>query len=162
MSTRSPHMNAVALNETVLQNARPEAEAWLAEFVVRHGGFVGSVHLSEPAEEGEIVLVAAHNLPPAVVNGAAVVVIGKGMAGVTAERRAPIGITDLQTDTSGVARLPARASQAKGSVTLPVFAPDDPARLLAVIGLGFAERREFTAEETAKYTEDATTVLTVL
>ncbi|MDX3645289.1 hypothetical protein, partial [Streptomyces sp. MB09-02B] len=148
-------MNAVALNETVLKHSRPEVEAWLAEFVERHGGLVGSVHLCGPAAEGEIVLVAAHNLPPSVVNGAAVVVVGKGMAGVTAERRAPIGISDLQTDTSGVARPPARASQAKGSVTLPVHAPDDPTKLVAVVGLGFAETKEFTDEEIAKYTRAA-------
>ncbi|UUU21966.1 GAF domain-containing protein [Streptomyces sp. DSM 40750] len=154
-------MNAVALSETVLENARPEVAEWLAEYVVRHGGLVGSVHLSEPAEEGEIVLVAAYNLPPVVVNGAAVVVVGKGMAGVTAERRAPIGISDLQTDTSGVARPPARASQARGSVTLPVFAPDAPEKLVAVVGLGFAEHREFTDAEIAKLGADATTVLTV-
>ncbi|QYX80188.1 GAF domain-containing protein [Streptomyces akebiae] len=153
-------MNAVALNETVLKNARPEVETWLAEFVERHGGLVGSVHLFEPAQEGEIVLVAAHNLPAAVVNGAAVVVVGKGMAGVTAERREPIGISDLQTDTSGVARPPARASHAKGSLTLPVFAPDDPTRLVAVVGLGFAEPREFTDEEMTKYGEDAKSVPT--
>ncbi|MEW2400480.1 GAF domain-containing protein [Streptomyces sp. NPDC046862] len=153
-------MSTVALNETVLKNTRPEVEQWLSEFVERHSGFVGSVHLAEPAEEGEIVLVAAHNLPPSVVNGAAVVVIGKGMAGVTAERKAPIGITDLQTDNSGVARPPARVSGSKGSVTLPVFAPDDPTRIVAVVGLGFPEPREFTEEEIARYKEDAATVLT--
>lgn len=154
-------MDAVGLNDTVLKNARPEVNKWLAEFVARHDGFVGSVHLSQPAEEGEIVLVAALNLPPAVVNGVAVVVIGKGMAGVTAGRREPIGISDLQTDNSGVARPPARASQAKGSVTLPVFAPDDPTNLVAVVGLGFAEQREFSEEEIAMDGEDAKTVLTV-
>ncbi|MFD3502123.1 GAF domain-containing protein [Streptomyces sp. NPDC058676] len=157
--TTTPTPPVATLSETVLKNARPEIAAWLAAFVERHGGFVGSVHLSEPAEDGEIVLVAAHNLPPAVVNGAAVVGIGKGMAGATAERKAPVGITDLQTDTSGVARRPACASQAKGSATLPVFAPDDPTRLLAVVGLGFAEPREFTDEEIAEYGADAATVL---
>ncbi|WP_149827626.1 hypothetical protein [Streptomyces tailanensis] len=83
------------------------------------------------------------------------------MAGVTAERREPIGISDLQTDNSGVARPPARASQAKGSVTLPVFAPDDPTNLVAVVGLGFAEQRESSEEEIATYGKDAKTVLTV-
>ncbi|MDT0572919.1 hypothetical protein RM704_36595 [Streptomyces sp. DSM 3412] len=43
---------------------------------------------------------------------------------------------------------------------MPVFAPDDPTRLVAVVGLGFAEPREFTDEELAKYGEDARTVPT--
>lgn len=153
---------ASTFNETVLKNIIPEVGSWLSAFVERHAGFVGSVHLSEPAEDGEIVLVATHNLPPAVANGAAVVVIGKGMAGVTAERKAAVNIPDLQTDTSGVARLPARASQAKGSLTLPVFAPDDPTRLLAVVGIGFKEPREFTEEEMASYAAEASTVLTAV
>ncbi|WP_416971765.1 hypothetical protein [Streptomyces sp. 4F14] len=152
-------MNDVQLNETVRRNSRPTVNAWLSSFVERHGGFVGSVHLAEPAEEGEIVLVAAHNLPPGVVNGAAVVVIGKGMAGVTAERKEAIGLADLQTDTSGVARPPARLSGSKGSVTLPVFDPGTPGRLLAVVGLGFSEIREFTADEIERYGKDAATVL---
>ncbi|MET8976004.1 GAF domain-containing protein [Streptomyces sp. NPDC004539] len=152
-------MSDVQLNETVRKNSSPSVNAWLSAFVERHGGFVGSVHLAEPAEEGEIVLVAAHNLPPGVVNGAAVVVIGKGMAGVTAERKEPIGLTDLQTDTSGVARPPARLSGSKGSVTLPVFDPATPGRLVAVVGLGFPQAREFTDEEIERYGKDAESVL---
>lgn len=155
-------MNAVDLSETVLKNARPEVEAWLAEFVERNGGFVGSVHLSEPAEEGEIVLVASHNLPVPVRNGTAVIPIGKGMAGTAAQRRAPVAISDFQTDTTGVAVRAGRAAGSQGSLTLPVFDPADDTRLVAVVGLGFTEQRDFTAEEIAKYAEDATTVLTAL
>lgn len=155
-------MNAVALNETVLKNARPEVDDWLAGFVVRNGGFVGSVHLSESAEEGEIVLVASYNLPPSVRNGTAVISIGKGMAGTAAQRRAPVAISDFQTDTTGVAVRAGRAAGAMGSLTLPVFHPSDDTRLLAVVGLGFTEQRDFTDEEIEKYTEDATTVLTAI
>lgn len=155
-------MSDVALSETVLKNARPEVEAWLAEFVERNGGFVGSVHLSEPAEEGEIVLVASHNLPVSVRNGTAVIPLGKGMAGTAAQRRAPVAISDFQTDTTGVAVRGGRAAGSQGSLTLPVFEPVDDTRLVAVVGLGFTEQRDFTAEEIAKYAEDATTVLTAL
>lgn len=155
-------MNAVALNETVLKNTRPEVDEWLAGFVERNGGFVGSVHLSEPAEEGEIVLVASYNLPPSVRNGTAVIPIGKGMAGTAARRRAPVAISDFQSDTTGVAVRAGRAAGSMGSLTLPVFDPADDTRLLAVVGLGFTEQRNFTDEEIAKYGEDATTVLTVV
>ncbi|KPI30781.1 hypothetical protein OK074_6642 [Actinobacteria bacterium OK074] len=154
-------MNTTTLSETVRKNARPEIADWLSAFVERHGAFVGSVHLAGLAGEDEIVLVAAHNLPAAVANGAAVVPLGKGLAGATAERQAAIGLTDLQTDTSGVARPAACVSDAKGSLTLPVFAPEDPARLLAVVGLGFEVPRQFTEEGMAAYGADATTVLDV-
>jgi hypothetical protein len=153
---------APTLNETVLKNTRPEVAVWLAEFVVRNGGFVGSVHLTEPAErEGEIVLVAAHNLPPSVQNGTATIPFGKGMAGTAAERREPVAISDFQADTTGVAVPGGRAAQSRGSLTLPVHTPDDDAKLVAVVGLGFTEPREFTEDELAAYAEDAATVLTV-
>ncbi|WP_200302414.1 GAF domain-containing protein [Streptomyces adelaidensis] len=155
-------MTSVALNETVLKNSRREVDEWLAAFVARNGGFVGSVHLSEPAEEGEIVLVGSHNLPPSVRNGTAVIPIGKGMAGTAAQRRAPVVISDFQSDTTGVAVPGGRAVGSVGSLTLPVFDPADDTRLLAVVGLGFPERRDFTDEDLTKYGEDAMTVLTVI
>ncbi|QFQ97039.1 GAF domain-containing protein [Streptomyces phaeolivaceus] len=155
-------MNVVALNETVLKNARPEVDLWLAEFVERNGGLVGSVHLSEPAEEGEIVLVASYNLPVSVRNGTAVIPIGKGMAGTAARRREAVAIRDFQADTTGVAVRAGRAAGAKGSLTVPVFAATDDTHLVAVIGLGFPEVHDFTPEDIARYTEDATTVRAVL
>ncbi|SFM69301.1 GAF domain-containing protein [Streptomyces sp. cf124] len=162
--------NQTALNETVLKNARPEVDAWLAEFVARNAGFAGSVHLAEPAEpaesaesagEGEIVLVASYNLPVSVRNGTAVIPIGKGMAGTAAQRREPVAVSDFQTDTTGVAVRAGRAAGAMGSLTLPVFDPADDT-LVAVVGIGFTERRDFTTEETAKYAEDAATVRMIL
>ncbi|MBD9701415.1 GAF domain-containing protein [Streptomyces sp. ID01-12c] len=168
--------NQTALNETVLKNARPDVDAWLAEFVARNGGFAGSVHLAEPSEpsepaepavpavpagEGEIVLVASYNLPVSVRNGTAVIPIGKGMAGTAAQRREPVAVSDFQTDTTGVAVRAGRAAGAMGSLTLPVFGPADDT-LVAVVGIGFTERRDFTPEETAKYAEDAATVRMIL
>ncbi|WP_307674656.1 GAF domain-containing protein [Streptomyces sp. V4I2] len=94
-------------------------------------------------------------------NGTAVIPVGKGMAGTAAERRAPVAVavSDFQTDTTGVAVPGGRAARAKGSLTLPVFDPADDTRLLAVVGLGFTETREFTEAEIAAYGADAATVL---
>lgn len=155
-------MNAESLSETVLKNARPEVDAWLAEFVERNGGFVGSVHLSEPADEGEIVLVASYNLPPSVRNGTATVPLGKGMAGTAAQQREAVAISDFQSDNTGVAAPGGRAAGSKGSLTLPVFHPEDDTKLLAVVGLGFPEQRDFTPEEIATCSTDATTVLAII
>lgn len=89
---------------------------------------------------------------------ASVVPIGKGVAGVAAQRREPIVMADLQTDTSGVARPLARASESKSSVTLPVSSPTDPETLLAVVGLGFDHGREFTDGDIALFMQDAATI----
>ncbi|MDX3453285.1 GAF domain-containing protein [Streptomyces sp. ME02-8801-2C] len=153
------------LNETVLRNARPQVAAWLTEFVERNGGWCGSVHLPDSAgpagADREIVLVAAHNLPVAVQNITAVIPFGKGMAGTAAQRRETVVIPDFQTDTTGVAAVGGRPVRARGSLAVPVYATDDHTQLVAVVGLGFTERRDFTEAEVAAYGRDAATVLTV-
>lgn len=149
-------------NETVLKNARPQVASWLAEFVERNGGWCGSVHLADPAgAEREIVLVAAHNLPVSVQNGTATIPFGKGMAGTAAQRREPVVIPDFQSDTTGVAVAGGRPAQARGSLTVPVYAATGDTRLVAVVGLGFTEPRDFTEAEVTAYGTDAATVLTV-
>ncbi|MFK0287501.1 GAF domain-containing protein [Streptomyces sp. NPDC090499] len=152
---------SIPLNDTVLRNARPDIAAWLAAFVERHGGFVGSVHLAGLAGEGEIALVAAHNLPPAVQNGTSVIPFGKGMAGTAAHRREAVAVDDFQNDTTGVAVKAGRVAGSRGSLTLPVFDPDDETRVLAVVGLGFDEVRAFTDDEIGAFNKDAATVLEV-
>jgi L-methionine (R)-S-oxide reductase len=145
------------LSETVQKNARPEIADWLADFVQSHGGLVGSVHL--PAGDDQLALVAAYNLAPSVQNGAAIVPLGKGLAGAAADRKAPVALSDLQTDTSGVARPRACDAESKGSVTVPVLAEDGTGAVLAIVGLGFTAEREFTEEEIARYTAHARKVV---
>jgi L-methionine (R)-S-oxide reductase len=142
------------LSETVLRNARPTVAAWLSDFVERHGGFMGSVHLTEPAAEGEMVLVAAHNLSVGIQNGAAIAEVGKGMAGVTAERREPLAFPDLKADRSDIPHPEDRSSGSRGSVIVPVLSSDGSS-LVAVVGLGFPEPRDFGEAEIATYTSDA-------
>jgi hypothetical protein len=125
------------LTDTVRQNARPDVTAWLSGFVERHGGLMGSVHLTEPAAEGEMVLVAAHNLSITIQNGAAIAEIGKGMAGVSAERGTAITFADLKTDTSDIPHPEDRNSGSRGSLVLPVLSQDQTC-LLAIVGMGFA------------------------
>ncbi|MEU1345174.1 GAF domain-containing protein [Streptomyces sp. NPDC090075] len=150
------------LNETVIRNARPDIAAWLAAFVERQGGFLGSVHLAGLVRDGEIALVAAHNLPPAVQNGTSVIPFGKGMAGTALQRREAVAIDDFQNDPTGVAVKAGRAAGARGSLTLPVFDPDDGTRVLAVVGLGFDEIRAFTDDEIETFNKDAATILHVI
>lgn len=97
MSAQTP---PTELSESVQKKARRDVAAWLTAFVERHGGFVGSVHLADSAVPGQILLIAAHNLPARIQNAAAVVPIGKGVAGVAAQRREPIVMADLQLVTA--------------------------------------------------------------
>jgi L-methionine (R)-S-oxide reductase len=147
-------MSETVLSETVVQNARPEVTAWLAGFVERHGGLMGSVHLTEPAAEGEMVLVAGYNLSVSIQNGAAIAEVGKGMAGVCAQRRAPVAFADLKTDTSDIPHPEDRDSGSRGSLILPILSADRSS-LIAVVGIGFAMPREFTEAGISAYAADA-------
>src|SRR5207237_4288740 len=62
----------------------------------------GTIHLL--AESGFLELAAQRGLPDVVVSKIATIPVGKGMAGIAEERREPVQVCNLQTDTSGVVR----------------------------------------------------------
>lgn len=70
--------------------------------------------------------------------------IGKGMAGLAAEREEPVQICNLQTDSTGDARPGARATGMRGSICVPM---KDNGRLVGVLGVAVAREREFSAAE---------------
>ena len=47
--------------------------------------------------------------------------MGKGMAGIAAERMEPVEICNLQTDDSGVARPAAKETKVEGSIAVPMI-----------------------------------------
>jgi L-methionine (R)-S-oxide reductase len=75
--------------------------------------------------------------------------IGKGIAGVAAERRQPVELCNLQTDSSGIAREGAKTTQVQGSLAVPVL---DGVRLCGTLGIGKREAYDFTEEEKAGLT----------
>lgn len=114
----------------------------LAEFTCQ----TGTIHRT--GAEGQLELVAQVGVPDFLLPKVARIPFGKGIAGCAAERKAPVQICNLQTDTSGVARPEAKATGVNGSLAVPILAPDG--RVLGVIGIGKAVPHDFTAEETAR------------
>ncbi|MEQ1892567.1 MAG: GAF domain-containing protein [Planctomycetota bacterium] len=94
-----------------------------------------------------VLQLSAHSpgIPPQVLEVIRVVPIGKGMAGLAAERRAPVTACNLQTDQSGDVRPGARATGLKGSLVVPLLADGE---LHGTLGIGNLEEREFTPAET--------------
>ena len=78
--------------------------------------------------------------------------MGKGIAGLAAERREPITICNLQTDTSGQARPGAKATGMEGSLAVPMLAGSE---LRGVLGIAKAEAYDWSETETALLTEIA-------
>jgi len=103
----------------------------------------GTVHL---LREGVLKLAASKNIPPPVVQIVETVPIGKGIAGLAAQRLEPVTICNLQTDTSGQARPGAKATGMEGALVVPILQGGD-----AVGALGIANRapRTFSPEEIA-------------
>ncbi len=103
----------------------------------------GTIHLL--AASGLLELAAQRGLPEIVVSKIAKIPIGKGMAGIAAERREPVQVCNLQTDTSGVVRPGARDTKMEGSVAAPMIAQDGV--LKGTLGVAKPVPYDFTQEE---------------
>src|SRR5580658_11332567 len=102
----------------------------------------GTVHL---LRDGVLKLVASKNIPEVVVKIVETVPIGKGIAGLAAQRLEAVTICNLQTDTSGQAKPGAKATGMEGTVAVPMMVGGE---LRGVIGIGKAQAYDWPKEET--------------
>jgi putative methionine-R-sulfoxide reductase with GAF domain len=91
------------------------------------------------------------HFPPPVMDAIRVIPVGKGLAGLAAERRTCVTVCNLQTDDSGQARPAARATGMEGAITAPCLAHDG--RVVGVIGVANTQARTFTDAEQASLLE---------
>ena len=117
----------------------------------------GTIHLLGP--DGLLHLRAARNIPAEVEDKVRLVPVGKGMAGLTVERNAPVDACNIQTDTSGDVRPGAKATGMEGAIVVPIRRGGSP-----IGALGVANRRErtFTADEQEKLLRVGAKVVHVL
>ena len=104
----------------------------------------GTIHLLNPASR-RLELRAQKGLPVVVVDQIREIPIGKGMAGLAAERREPVQVCNIQTDESDVARPGAKKTRVEGAVALPMLVGDS---LRGTIGVAKSCEYEFQADET--------------
>lgn len=118
--------------------------AALAAIIAHMKADSGTIHVM--GSDGNLHLrCASAGIPPPVVEIVRAVPVGKGMAGLAAERREPVSICNIQTDTSGDVRPGARATGLEGAIALPMMAGETVA---GVLGVANREPRTFTADET--------------
>ena len=103
----------------------------------------GSIHLL--AKSGFLELAAHRGLPDVVIPKIKTIPIGKGMAGIAAERREPVQVCNLQTDTSGVVRPGARDTKMEGSIAAPMIGTDGV--LKGTLGIAKPVPYDFTPDE---------------
>ncbi|MGV3660467.1 MAG: GAF domain-containing protein [Prosthecobacter sp.] len=115
----------------------------LSQAIAEFGCTTGTLHRLDPADQ-HLKLVAQQGIPEALMPIVQSIPLGKGIAGVAAERREAVEMCNLQTDSSGVAKAGAKQTQVQGSLAVPVLDGD---RLCGTLGIGKLVPYEFTAEE---------------
>lgn len=126
-----------------LSSADPSA-AVLRAALAHFGCQAGTVHLMR---EGVLRLAAQVGIPPHLVEIIDVVPIGKGVAGLAAEKREPVSICNLQTDTTGRARPNAKQTGMEGSIAVPMLVGGE---LRGVLGIAKAQEHDWTDAEKAE------------
>ena len=103
----------------------------------------GTIHFLD--EKSGLLKVQAHQgIPPFLIPKLSEIPIGKGMAGIAAERREAVEMCNLQTDDSGVARPAAKETKVEGSIAAPMMLNGT---LYVTLGIAKPVPYDFTKEE---------------
>lgn len=84
--------------------------------------------------------------PPPVMDVIRTIPVGKGLAGLAAQRKIPVTICNLQTDTSGDVRPGAKATGMEGAITVPCLVGSEM-RVAGVLGVANSKPRTYSADE---------------
>ena len=102
----------------------------------------GTLHFLD--KDALLQLQSQVGIPEFLIPKLSTIPIGKGMAGIAAERRKPVEMCNLQTDDSGVARPSAKDTKVEGSLAAPLLYND---KLYGTIGIAKPVPYDFTAPE---------------
>ena len=134
-----------------LQNAESAVD-WqqlLPEITAAFGCATGTIHTYD--KEAKLLRLQGYQgIPPFLVPKLAEIPVGKGIAGIAAERRQPVEMCNLQTDDSGVARPAAKETRVEGSIAVPMLLDGE---LYGTLGIGKPVPYDFTEEERAALME---------
>jgi L-methionine (R)-S-oxide reductase len=131
-----------------LSSPNPAAPV-LAAALTHYGCQTGTVHV---LRDGQLRLFAYVNIPQQLLAIIDTVPIGKGLAGLAAERREPVSLCNLQTDTSGQARPNAKQTGMEGTIAVPMLVDGD---LRGVFGIAKATAYDWSDAEKAEILEIA-------
>jgi len=123
----------------------PDLDQSLRAIVAHFHAQIGTIHALEP--DGMLHMKAhTPGIPDAVLSVTQVIPVGKGIAGLAVERKAPVNLCNIQQDKSGDVRPGARATGAMGSLCVPMLSGDDVVGALGIASMG---ERTFTDDEVA-------------
>jgi L-methionine (R)-S-oxide reductase len=132
----SENISSTKSNEIVFEKV-------LRDTLAKFNSETGTIHrLHEPTQL--LRLVAQVGLPPQLLDMVTIIPVGKGIAGETAQKNRPVTICNLQTDTSGVAKLGAKQTGVGGALCVPIRAGD---KIVGTLGIGTQREHEYSAAE---------------
>jgi len=139
-----PSSSALHKVNSLLKDPDAGWQHLLATVVSNFDCTTGTLHFLD--QETQLLKMQAHvGVPDFLLPKLATIPIGKGVAGIAAERKKPVAMCKLQTDDSGVARPAAKETKVEGSVAAPLLLNDT---LYGVIGIGKRVPYDFTEAET--------------
>ena len=115
----------------------------LSEIISSFECTTGTIHFLD-TKTSLLKLKAEIGIPTFLIPKLSEIPIGKGMAGIAAERREPVEMCNLQTDSSGVARPAAKETKVEGSIALPMMLDGI---LFGTLGISKPVPYDFTEEE---------------
>jgi len=141
MKTKSNH--ALEDITPLLKEAVIDWDRVLEKVISSFGCSTGTLHFLDE-ETSLLKLKARQNIPDFLLPKLSEIPIGKGMAGIAAQRREPVEMCNLQTDESGVARPGARETKVEGSIVVPMMLDDT---LYGTLGIAKPVPYDFTEGE---------------
>lgn len=126
-----------------LSNESPNWESVLKSVLEHFDCSTGTLHFLD--SESLLQLQSQIGIPEFLIPKLSTIPIGKGMAGIAAERRKPVEMCNLQTDDSGIARPSAKDTKVEGSLAAPLLYED---KLYGTIGIAKPIPYDFTETET--------------
>ena len=143
ISTTPQTMNATAVPPPPASATDQQWSEFLTNVIAAFDCTTGTLHRLDPVDN-HLKLVASQRIPDVLMPVIKSIPVGKGIAGAAAQRRAPVEICNLQTDTSGVAKPGAKQTQVQGSLAVPVLDGD---RLCGTLGIGKLVPYDFSDAE---------------
>lgn len=105
---------------TLLKETTINWQKVLTEILSSFNCSTGTIHFLDE-KTSLLNLEVQQGIPDFLIPKVSVIPIGKGMAGIAAERRQPVEMCNLQTDKSGIARPAAKETKVEGSIAVPLM-----------------------------------------
>lgn len=106
--------------EALMKQPDVDWQQILKQIISAYDCTTGTIHVYDTTSN-LLKLQAHQGIPDFLLSKMSEIPLGKGMAGIAAERREPVEMCNLQTDNSGVARPAAKETKIEGSIAVPML-----------------------------------------